>query len=869
VTTTDKVLRVAIALRRRFVGDTGYGLAYGSHPAGTASATSDLDLVLISPAALPHGGLDELVEAVHQLHHDHGLALDTEVDHHVKVHATVDDMTAAIALRGLATQPDGSITVPPVVVQPWFLNSEPFRLRLLFNALTSPHAFLGGDSHTYRRHRHAAERSLALLALSLTPPETRRGVIVALSTLAAALTSGPDDAAGEDYLGYTDHDHLLSTLTRGLGQLACDGINRDIVHEDTARYLCDRTALRAAVRDLGACRSRPATKEVRAPWDNEGSPREDASLTNHEVVPLLSQLADQVSQAITRVRPELADPDPVVRPSDRADFQANAALALAKRVSMKPRDLAEQIREQLDSHAADVEVSGPGFVNVTLPATTIWAQVAARLADPRLGVGTPESGRRTVIDYSAPNVAKEMHVGHLRTTIIGDSLARVLGFLGADVIRQNHLGDWGTQFGMLIQYLDEHPDAAWHHDELSELERGDSAVSALDELYRAGRAQFDADPDFAARARARVVELQAGDPTTVARWKEIVAESEKAFRDIYDRLDVLLQPEDTAGESMYNAMLADTIDELVDLGLAVPSDGALVIFSETETKPDGTPLPLMVRKSDGGYGYDTTDLATIRYRIRDLKATRLIYVTDFRQGQHFTMIFEAARRAAWLTDDIAVTHVAYGTILGPDGRPYRTRAGGTVRLTDLLNDAVDRARTVVAEKAAERGDEITPEQLDQMAETAGIGAVKYADLSTSRGKDYTFDVDRMVSFIGNTGVYLQYAHTRIRSILRKVDNPDTTTVDITVDLAPEERALALALDGYAATLAEVADTLEPHRLCGYLYDLARAFTTFYEACNVLNADEPTRANRLALCQLTARTLHNGLNHLGITAPESM
>jgi len=585
--------------------------------------------------------------------------------------------------------------------------------------------------------------------------------------------------------------------------------------------------------------------------------------SNHEVRPLLGRVADSVSQAIAHAYPELAGADPLVRRSEHADFQSNAALALAKRARTKPVELAQALTSAVadDAGIERVDVSGPGFLNITVPDRLIWEQVAARLADPRLGVGTPAAGQRVVIDYSAPNIAKEMHVGHLRTTIIGDSLARVLGFLGAEVIRQNHLGDWGTQFGMLIQYLDEHPDAAWHQDEL---QAGTSAVSALDELYRAARAAFDADPEFAERSRKRVVALQSGDPDTVARWKEIVAESEKAFREIYDRLGVLLTPEDSVGESFYNPMLADVVAELTDAGIAVEDDGALVIFSEEVTGPDGKPAPLMVRKRDGGYGYDTTDLATIRYRIQQLKADRLLYVTDYRQALHFQLIFEAARRAGWLTDDIEATHVPYGTVLGRDGRPFKTRSGGTVRLMDLLDDAVARARQVVHEK----NPELPAEELDRIAEQAGIGAVKYADLSTSRIKDYVFDVDRMVSFTGNTGVYLQYAHTRIRSILRKAGDPETT-IDPAVELHPAERALALELDDYGATLAAVAESLEPHKLCGYLYDLARDFTAFYEACPVLNAEEPVRSNRLALCRLTARTLHHGLGLLGISAPERM
>lgn len=586
-------------------------------------------------------------------------------------------------------------------------------------------------------------------------------------------------------------------------------------------------------------------------------------MTNHGLLPLIDQVAVSVSEAIASARPELAGADPVVRRSEHADFQSNAALALAKRAGTKPPALAKALAAALTDHGpvGHVEESGPGFLNVTVPDRLLWNQIDARLASPRLGVETPNEGQRAVIDYSAPNIAKEMHVGHLRTTIIGDSLARVLGFLGAEVIRQNHLGDWGTQFGMLIQYLNEHPELAWHHDELGP---GASAVSALDELYKTARAAFDAEPDFADRSRDRVVALQSGEPETVARWEEIVTESEKAFRDTYDRLGVLLIPEDSVGESFYNHLLADVVTELTQAGIAVESDGALVIFSEEVTGPDGNPAPLMARKRDGGYGYDTTDLATIRYRIHDLKAGRLLYVTDSRQALHFQMIFEAARRAGWLTDSIEAAHVPYGTVLGRDGRPFKTRSGGTVRLMGLLDDAVSRARAIVGEK----NPGLSPGELDQIAEQAGIGAVKYADLSCSRVKDYVFDIDRMVSFNGNTGVYLQYAHTRIRSILRKAGDPQCS-VDPAVEPQPAERALALELDAYGSALTEVNNTLEPHKLCGYLYDLARDFTTFYEACPVLSSDEPTRGNRLALCQLTARTLHHGLGLLGITAPERM
>lgn len=599
-------------------------------------------------------------------------------------------------------------------------------------------------------------------------------------------------------------------------------------------------------------------------------------MTDHPLASVTTAVADAVRRSVVATVPDASEIDPLVRPSTHADLQANVALPLGKRLRQPPPALAGRIAEHLAGAAPDLiasaEVSGPGFINLTLQAQDLWRRVADRLTGDRLGVGTPRAGERTVIDYSAPNIAKEMHVGHLRTTIIGDCLARVLAHLGADVIRQNHLGDWGTQFGMLIQYLDEHPDEPWHARDLTPA-AADSlggggpggSVSALDRLYRAARALFEADPAFADRARARVVALQAGDPATVQSWRDVVAESAQAFQAMYDRLGVLLTPSDNAGESIYNAWLADVADELQAAGIAVDSRGALCVFDPDVLGPDGDPIPLMVRKSDGGYGYDTTDLATIRYRMRDLKADRVLYVVDSRQALHFRLVFSAARRAGWIGEDAEVRHVPFGTVLGPDGRPFKTRAGGTVRLDDLLDDAVARARVVIAEKQPD----LPPDDLDALAETVGIASVKYADLSTSRVKDYVFDVDRMVSFTGDTGAYLQYAHARVNSILRKASTG--TPAAVAPDgLHAKERALILRLDAFGDTLTEVADTLEPHRLCGYLYDLSKTFTDFYEACPVLAADTDTqRGNRLALCRLTAATLRHGMNLLGIPAPERL
>ncbi|MEV0217272.1 arginine--tRNA ligase [Micromonospora sp. NPDC050695] len=592
--------------------------------------------------------------------------------------------------------------------------------------------------------------------------------------------------------------------------------------------------------------------------------KEDARVT--DAVATKNLVESAVSAAMTQVLPaDLAGGDPLVRRSDHADFQSNVALALAKQARRSPRELAQSLAEAINDQTVSATVSGPGFLNLQVRDGAIWDRVNDRMSDERLGIGTPATGERVVIDYSAPNIAKEMHVGHLRTTIIGDALARVLDFLGAEVVRQNHLGDWGTQFGMLIQYLDEHPELPWRQQDT--LVDATNTVSTLDGLYRAARAQFDADTAFADRARSRVVALQSGDLDTLAVWRDLVGESQHAFQAIYDRLGVLLTPADSAGESTYNPYLGDVVNELTAAGIAVPSEGALCVFFEDIIGPDGDPVPLIVRKNDGGFGYAATDLATIRYRIRDLKATRILYVVDARQALHFRMIFATARRAGWLTHDVDAVHVPFGTVLGPDGRPFKTRSGGTVRLSELLDAAVDGARTVIAEKA--HG--LDAATLDHVVQAAGIGAVKYADLSTSRTKDYTFDIGRMVALSGNTGVYLQYAHARIQSILRKVPGSKTVgQVDATLPLHPTERALILSLDECEEILTEVATTLEPHRLCGYMFELAKAYTEFYESCPVLRADTPAqRDNRIALCQFTGRTLATGLNLLGIEAPPRM
>ncbi|QTR05025.1 arginine--tRNA ligase [Saccharothrix algeriensis] len=588
-------------------------------------------------------------------------------------------------------------------------------------------------------------------------------------------------------------------------------------------------------------------------------------MTLNTTVPSLgARLRDRVAEAITAALGDAGGAaDPRLQRSDRADWQANGVLALAKSLKANPRELAAKVVEALtaDDVVAAGEVSGPGFINLTVSGPAILRQAAARVDDPRLGLPVAASTGVSVVDYSQPNIAKEMHVGHLRSTIIGDAIVRVLEFTGERVVRNNHLGDWGTQFGMLIQDLRERPELL-----AGEEEGGDQpSMSRLNRLYRGARARFDGDPDFADRARKRVVALQARDPDTMDAWREIVEESKRYFEAVYAELDVLLTDADAVGESFYNPFLAEVCAELEESGVAVRSEGALCVFFDDVKGPDGSPVPLIVQKSDGGYGYGTTDLAAIRYRVNVLGATDLLYVVDSRQALHFKMVFETARRAGWLPEGVTARHLPFGTVLGPDGKPFKTRAGDTVRLVDLLQDAVDRAASVVREKSPD----LSPEELAVRARQVGIGAVKYADLSTSRTRDYVFDVDRMVSLTGDTGVYLQYAYARIQSILRKA--PDVTAaVDPEIPLEDPERALGLLLDEFGDAVAQVTELYEPHRLCNYLFSVASAFTAFYERCPVLKApSEALMANRLLLCRLTAKTLRQGMALLGLATPEQL
>ncbi|QLE72710.1 arginine--tRNA ligase [Streptomyces rectiverticillatus] len=578
---------------------------------------------------------------------------------------------------------------------------------------------------------------------------------------------------------------------------------------------------------------------------------------------LASSLHQRIADALSAALPEAGAADPLLRRSDRADFQANGMLALAKKLKGNPRELAAKVVEGLPAGdlIKEVEVSGPGFLNITITDEAIVKTLAARAADDRLGVPFAEHPGTTVIDYAQPNVAKEMHVGHLRNSVIGDAVVRILEFSGEKVVRRHHIGDWGTQFGMLIQYLIEHPHELDHEGEVS----GEEAMSSLNRLYKASRTLFDSDEEFKARARRRVVDLQAGDEETLALWQRFVDESKIYFYSVFDKLDVEIRDEDIVGESGYNDMLAETCRLLEESGVAVRSNGALCVFFDDVKGPDGKPSPLIVQKSDGGFGYAATDLSAIRDRVGNLKADTLLYVVDARQSLHFKMVFETARRAGWLTDEVKAVQLGFGTVLGKDGKPFKTREGETVRLVDLLDEAIDRATAVVREKAQD----LTEEQIAERGAQVGIGAVKYADLSTSVSRDYKFDLDQMVSLNGDTSVYLQYAFARIQSILRKAGEA-RPAAHPELALAPAERALGMHLDQFGENLAEVTASYEPHKLAGYLYQLASLYTTFYAECPVLKAETPQQVeNRLFLCDLTARTLRQGMSLLGIRTPEQL
>lgn len=579
---------------------------------------------------------------------------------------------------------------------------------------------------------------------------------------------------------------------------------------------------------------------------------------------IYSLLKEKLQLAIVKsFGSEYADLDPLIRPTQNpefGDYQANVAMSLAKPLKRKPRDIAELICQnaELEQICDTPEIAGPGFINLRLKAAAIADQLSVLSKDERLGIDKVSQPESVVVDYSGPNVAKEMHVGHLRSTIIGDAISNVLQFMGNTVTRQNHLGDWGTQFGMLIEHL---LDTGWNRED-------SKSIGDLNVLYQEAKKHFDSDADFAERSRQRVVALQGGDEQTLALWRALVTESRRYFVDVYKQLNVSLQDSDAKGESSYNDLLAPTLAKLEKKKLTHLDQGAMVIYLPEFTGRDDKPLPLIVRKSDGGYLYATTDLACLYYRLHDLHANRLVYVTDARQSQHFAMVFKTAELAGWLSDNTRLEHVPFGSVLGEDGKPFKTRSGEVIRLVQLVDEAKRRAKQVVSEKNPELSDE----EKNNIAEIVGIGAIKYADLSGDRVKDYIFSWERMLALEGNTAAYLLYAYTRVQSIFRKgVEqtraNTESTAIEIT---HAKEKQLSLKLLQLRSVLESVAERLEPHRLCTYLYELATLYSSFYEACPVLKADTEVSLNtRLTLCDLTARTLKLGLGLLGIRVLEKM
>lgn len=544
-----------------------------------------------------------------------------------------------------------------------------------------------------------------------------------------------------------------------------------------------------------------------------------------------------------------------VRDKTHGDFASNIAMMLAKPAGMKPRDLAEKLVAALpaDAQVSKIEIAGPGFLNFFQNTQALAARLDAALADPQLSVRKTGDAQRVVVDLSAPNLAKEMHVGHLRSTVIGDGVANVLTFLGDTVIRQNHVGDWGTQFGMLLAYLQEKPTTSG---ELSDLEN----------FYRAAKGRFDESPEFAERARGLVVKLQAGDSECLTLWERFKDISLSHCQKIYDRLNVNLTPADVMGESAYNDDLANVVNDLKSAGLLVESNGAQCVFLEEFKTAEGTPLPVIVQKADGGYLYATTDLAAIRYRSNVLKADRALYFVDQRQALHFQQVFEVARRAGFVTNGMHMEHMGFGTMNGADGRPFKTRDGGTVKLVDLLDEAEERAYALVKEK----NPEVADAELRSIAKAVGISAVKYADLSKHRTSDYSFNFDLMLSFEGNTAPYLLYAYTRVAGVFRKLGKPFDASQGQIVLEAPQEQELAARLAQFGETLNNVAEKGTPHVLCAYVYDLAGLFSSFYENCPILTADNPEQQqSRLRLAALTGRTLKQGLELLGLETLERM
>lgn len=570
-------------------------------------------------------------------------------------------------------------------------------------------------------------------------------------------------------------------------------------------------------------------------------------------------LSEKISMAMSAAGAP-ADSEPLVRQSAKVqfgDYQANGVMGAAKKMGIPPRQLAEKILEHLDiTDIADkVEIAGPGFINIFLSPVWVAQQAEFALADEHLNITkvTPET---IVIDYSSPNVAKQMHVGHLRSTIIGDASARTLSFLGHNVIRANHLGDWGTQFGMLIAYLEKKQNE----------NAADMALADLEEFYREAKKCYDEDEVFAERARNYVVRLQGGDEYCRTMWRKLVDITMQQNQLTYQRLNVTLTEDDIMGESLYNPMLPGIVADLKAKGLAVESEGATVVFLDEYKNKEGEPMGVIIQKKDGGYLYTTTDIACAKYRHEQLHASRVLYYIDSRQHQHLMQAWTIVRKAGYIPDSMSLEHHMFGMMLGKDGRPFKTRSGGTVRLTDLLDEAHERALTLIREK----NPDMDEEELNNIARVVGIGAVKYADLSKNRTTDYIFDWDLMLSFEGNTAPYMQYAYTRVASIFKRAEIDESALTQPISLTQPHEKQLALRLVQFDETITQVAREGTPHVMCAYLYDLAQSFSGFYENCPILSAeDDNVRQSRLKLARLTARTLKQGLETLGIETVDRM
>ena len=618
----------------------------------------------------------------------------------------------------------------------------------------------------------------------------------------------------------------------------------------------------------------------------------------------------------------IADSPVVLQPTKNAehgDFQINGVMGAAKKAKQNPRELAQKVAEALADNAMieSAEVAGPGFINLRLRPEFLAQNIQTALNDARFGVAKTDKPQTVVIDYSSPNLAKEMHVGHLRSSIIGDSISRVLEFMGNTVIRQNHVGDWGTQFGMLVAYLVE-----------QQKDNAAFELADLEQFYRAAKVRFDEDPAFADTAREYVVKLQGGDETVLALWKQFVDISLSHAQAVYDTLGLKLRPEDVAGESTYNNDLQPVVDDLAQKGLAVEDDGAKVVFLDEFKNKEGEPAAFIVQKQGGGFLYASTDLACLRYRVGTLHADRLLYVVDHRQALHFEQLFTTSRKAGYLPEDVKAEFIGFGTMMGKDGKPFKTRSGDTVKLVDLLDEAINRAEQVVKEKnpkwqltteledglkkissltnsdnlknklkynlenkkleitlendvvyhlpidkidkivrGAEEYTDTALSDAEKIARVVGIGAVKYADLSKNRTSDYVFDWDAMLSFEGNTAPYLQYAYTRVQSVFRKAGEWDATAPTVLTE--PLEKQLAAELLKFEDVLQSVADTAYPHYLAAYLYQIATLFSRFYEACPILKSEGATRNSRLQLAKLTGDTLKQGLELLGIDVLDVM